>query len=139
MNLPRRLAWLAIASLLLAGCTYYPTVADTGGPRMEPKWGRLVRTPAGAVCYFELESTSKYADLLVGAESEAARVVQIESADGKPVTSVPVAGESRVGFHPEGLHITLSDLVHPLSPGEGVIVTLVFAKSGRIGVLSRVE
>ena len=134
-----RPAPLALLLLLLAGCTYYPAPADTGGPRMEPKWGRLVRTPAGAVCYFELESTSKYGDLLVAAESEAARVVRIEGANGAPVASVAVAGESRVGFHPQGLHIALSDLVRPLTPGDGVIVILVFAKSGRIGVLSRVE
>ena len=33
----------------------------------------------------------------------------------------------------------LSDLTQPLNPGDGIIVTLVFAKSGRIGVVSRVE
>jgi copper(I)-binding protein len=139
MTLTRRRAPLALLLLLLAGCTYYPGPADTGGPRMEPKWGRLVRTPTGALCFFELESTSKYGDLLVAAESEAARVVQIQGANGAPVKSVAIAGESRVGFHPSGLRIALSDLTRSLSPGDGVIVTLVFAKSGRIGVLSRVE
>jgi copper(I)-binding protein len=134
-----RRAPLALLLLLLAGCTYYPSPADTGSPRMEPKWGRLVRTSGGAMCYFELESTSKYGDRLVAAESEAARVVQIQTADGAPVTAVEIAGESRLGFHPEGLRIALSDLTKPLTPGDGVIVTLVFVKSGRIGVLSRVE
>ena len=130
---------LALLLLLLAGCTYYPSPADTGGSRMEPKWGRLVRTPTGAHCFFELESTSKYGDLLVAAESEVARNVQIETADGARVATVEVAGESRLDFHPNGLRIALSDLTQRLNPGEGVIVTLVFAKSGRIGVLSRVE
>jgi hypothetical protein len=92
----RRAAPLALALLLLAGCTYYPTVDDTGSPRMEPKNGRLVRTAGGAVCYFDLESTGKFGDLLVAAESAAARRVAIVSAEGAAVTSVAVGGQSRV-------------------------------------------
>jgi copper(I)-binding protein len=135
----RRATPLGLALLLLAGCTYYPTVDDTGSPRMEPKNGRLVRTAGGAVCYFDLESTGKFGDLLVAAESAAARRVAIVSAEGAAVTSVAVGGQSRLEFRPGGLRITLSELTQPLTPGDGVIVTLVFAKSGRIGVVSRVE
>jgi copper(I)-binding protein len=135
----RRAAPLVLIFLLLAGCTYYPTVGDTGSPRLEPKNGRLVRTAGGAVCYFQLDSTGKFGDLLVSAESAAARRVAIVSADGAPVSSIAVAGESRLDFRPDGPRITLAELTQPLSPGDGVIVTLVFAKSGRIGVVSRVE
>jgi copper(I)-binding protein len=135
----RRAAPLALVLLLLAGCTYYPSAVDTGSPRMEPKNGRLVRTPGGADCYFDLESTGKFGDLLLAAESTAARRVDIVTADGARVTRITVPGESRIAFRPEGFRITLSDLTQPLKPGDGVIVTLVFAKSGRIGVVSRVE
>jgi copper(I)-binding protein len=135
----RRAAPLALVLLLLSGCVYYPTVGDTGSPRMEPKNGRLVRTAGGAVCYFDLESTGKFGDLLVSAESTAARRVAIVSADGAPVSSIAVAGESRLDFRPDGPRITLAELTQPLISGDGVIVTLVFAKSGRIGVVSRVE
>ena len=135
----RRAAPLVLIFLMLAGCTYYPTVGDTGSPRLEPKNGRLVRTAGGAVCYFQLESTGKFGDLLVSAESAAARRVAIVSADGAPVSSIAVAGESRLDFRPDGPRITLAELTQPLIPGDGVIVTLVFAKSGRIGVVSRVE
>jgi copper(I)-binding protein len=135
----RRAAPLVLVVFLLAGCTYYPIAADTGSPRMEPKNGRLVRTPGGAVCYFDLESTGKYGDLLLAAESAAARRVDIVTADGAPVTRLTVPGDSRLAFRPEGFRITLSELTWPLIPGDGVIVTLVFAKSGRIGVVSRVE
>jgi copper(I)-binding protein len=135
----RRAAPLVLIVLLLAGCTYYPTVGDTGSPRMEPKNGRLVRTAGGAVCYFQLDSTGKFGDLLVSAESAAARRVAIVSADGAPVSSIAVAGESRLDFRPDGPRITLAEITQPLIPGDGVIVTLVFAKSGRIGVVSRVE
>ena len=34
----RRAAPLVLVMLLLSGCTYYPTVDDTGSPRLEPKW-----------------------------------------------------------------------------------------------------
>jgi copper(I)-binding protein len=134
-----RLAPLALVLTLLAGCTYYPTVVDTGSPRLEPKNGRLVRTEGGAVCYFQLDSTGKYGDLLVAAESQVARRVQIVTPDGAPVATVDVPGESRIDFRPDGLRIALSELTQPLTPGDGVIVTLVFAKSGRIGIVSRVE
>jgi len=135
----RRAAPLALILLLVAGCTYYPTVDDTGSPRLEPKNGRLVRTAGGAVCYFELESTGKFGDLLVSAESTAARRVAIVAANGAPVSSLAVPGQSRVDFRPDGPRITLAELTQPLIPGDGVIVTLVFVKSGRIGVVSRVE
>ena len=130
---------LAVVVLLLGGCTYYPTVRDTGGPRMEPKNGRLVRVQGGANCYFDLESTGKYEDMLLSAESQAARRVQIVSDDGQPIAVLRVPGETRLVFGPGGPRITLAELTHPLTPGEGVIVTLVFAKSGRIGVVSVVE
>ena len=134
-----RLAPLALVLAFVAGCTYYPTIVDTGGPRLEPKNGRLVRTDAGAVCYFELESTGKFGDTLLSAESQFARRVQIEASNGAPIGTLDVPGFSHLDFRPDGLRITLSELTEPLVPGEGVIVTLVFAKSGRIGVVGKVE
>jgi len=53
--------------------------------------------------------------------------------------TLAVADQSRVDFRPDGPRITLAELTQPLIPGDGVIGTLVFAKSGRIGVVSRVE
>lgn len=134
-----RRAVLSALALTLAGCTYYPTIRDTGGPRMEPKNGRLVRIPGGAVCYFDLESTGKYEDVLISAESVAARRVQLVASDGKPLNLMTIPGETRLVFGPAGPRITLADLTQPLTPGDGVIVTLIFSKSGRIGVVSVVE
>ena len=77
---------MLVTTLLgLAGCTVYPMVRDTGSPRMEPKNGRLVRVQGGAICYFDLESTGKYEDTLLAAESQAARRVQIVGDNGQPV------------------------------------------------------
>jgi copper(I)-binding protein len=110
---------LALVVLLLGGCTYYPTVRDTGGPRMEPKNGRLVRAQGGANCYFDLESTGKYEDTLLSAESQAARRVQIVSDDGQPIAVLPIPGDTRLVFGPGGPRITLAEITHPLTPGEG--------------------
>jgi len=106
---------------------------------MEPKNGRLVRVQGGANCYFDLESTGKYEDILLSAESQAARRVQIVSDDGRPIAVLPIPGDTRLVFGPGGPRITLAELTQPLTPGDGVIVTLIFAKSGRIGVVSVVE
>ena len=135
----RRLAPFALLVVLLAGCTYYPAPGDTGSPRIEPRNGRLVRTTDGAICYFDLDSTGGYGDLLLGAESAIAREVRILAPDGAQVASVAIPPVSRVDFRPDGLRLALTGLTQPLIPGQGVIVTLVFEKSGRVGVVSRVE
>ena len=135
----RRLALLALAVALLGGCTYYPQVVDTGGVRMEPKNGRLVRTDGGAICYFDLHSTGKYGDQLLAAESRVAKRVEIVAANGTPLGALAVPGDTRIDFRPDGPRVVLSELTQPLTPGDGVIVTLIFQKSGRIGVISVVE
>ena len=86
---------------------------------MEPKNGRLVRVQGGANCYFDLESTGKYEDTLLSAESQAARRVQIVSDDGRPIAVLRVPGETRLVFGPGGPRITLAEVTHPLTPGEG--------------------
>ena len=135
----RRLALLALAVAFLSGCTYYPMIVDTGGVRMEPKNGRLVRTDGGAVCYFALHSTGKYGDQLLAAESPVATRVEIVAANGTPLGVLAVPGDTRIDFRPGGPRIVLSELTQPLTPGDGVIVMLVFQRFGRIGVISVVE
>lgn len=133
-----RVALLALLSTLLVGCTYYPMVTDTGGIRIEPKYGRIVRAADGARCYFRLDNTSKYGDTLLGAESQIARRVRVLSPNGSPLV-LDVPGDSHIDFVPGGLTVALFDLTEPLKTGDGVIVMLIFKKSGRIGVVSVVE
>ena len=134
-----RLARLALAVAFLAGCTYYPSVLDTGGVRMEPKNGRLVRMDGGALCFFDLYSTGKYGDRLIAAESAAAKRADIVAADGTPLGALVVPGETRIDFRPDGPRVVLRELSQPLAPGDGIIVTLIFQKAGRIGVITLVE
>jgi copper(I)-binding protein len=63
----------------------------------------------------------------------------VVAADGSPLGALMVPGMTRVDFRPDGPRIVLTELTQPLTPGDGVIVTLIFQKSGRIGVVSVVE
>jgi hypothetical protein len=46
---------------------------------------------------------------------------------------------ARADCRPDGLPVALSQLNPPLTPGDGIIVTPVFARSCPIGAVSHVE
>jgi copper(I)-binding protein len=131
----------ALAMLPLAACTYYPTVQEVGGVRLQPEEGRVVRQSDAnaAVFHVQLKSTGKYGDTLLRAEAPIARRAQLLEANGSPVGQIEIPGETVVKFGAEGPRIVLSDLTRTLTPGEVVIVTLYFQKSGALGVISVVQ
>ena len=135
-----RAAGLALAVLVLAaGCVYYPMVTDLGGVRLMPTKGRVVREGAGAIFYAEIDSTGKFGDTLVHAETPIAHRVQLVDARGAPLPRLAVPAVSLVRLAPGAPHIVLADLTRPLRPGEVIIITLVFEKTGAVGVISTVE
>lgn len=139
---PSRAAGLALALLALAaGCTYYPTAPDVGGVRLQPEKGRAVRASSAneVVVYFQLNSTGKYGDVLLGAEAPVARRAELRSSWGNRVSEIDIPGQSVVKFGKDGPSIVLSDLTRTLTPGEVIIVTVHFAKSGAIGIITVVE
>jgi copper(I)-binding protein len=127
------LLWLA------SGCTYYPSVADMGGVRLQPERARAVRQANEAVVYFRLRSTGKYGDVLTGAETPVARRAELRDANGKTVAQIEVPGETAVSFDERGPRVVLSDLTRELTPGETIIVTLRFQKTGALGLVTAVE
>ena len=133
-----RRAALAALTLLLAGCVYYPTIMDAGGPRIRTENGRAVREGAGALVYFDVNSTGKYGDAIVGVVTPVARQAQVVS-EGAPALRLEIPGATTVKFAPGGPHVVLAELQHPLSQGETFIVTLQFEKSGGIGIVTVVE
>ena len=135
----RRAAPVLLVALVLAACTYYPTVPDIGGIRIRPQNARAVLQPSGLGVYMDLASTGKYGDAIVGASSEIARRAALVVPGGPPVARVEVPGETTVRLAPEGPHIVLSALTRTVQPGEVVLVTLLFEKVGRIGVPARIE
>src|SRR5262245_27393675 len=139
---PRRLRGALPALLVLwlaSGCTYYPSVEHMGGVRLQPERARAVRSASEAVVHFKLRSTGKYGDVLTGAETPAARRAELRDANGKTVTEIEVPGQTAVTFDEKGPRIVLSDFTQELKPGDVIIVTLRFQKSGNLGLVTAVE
>ena len=135
---PRRAAVLAVA-LLLAGCVHYPTVADVGGTNLRTANGRAVRQDGRTLVSFEVISTGKYGDVITALSTPVARQAQLVDAAGSPLVRLEVPGATTVKFTAGGPHAVLTDLQRPLTPGETFILTLMFEKSGGIGVVTLVE
>jgi len=125
--------------LLAGGCVYYPTVADVGGVRLLPEHGRLVRSGDGALFFADINNTGMFEDVLVRVETPIAKRAQLVSQTGAPLARLLVPGTSQVRLHAGGERVALSELTRELKPGEVVIVTLYFEKSGPLGVVSPVE
>jgi len=134
----RRAARAALA-LLLAGCVHYPTVMDTGGVRIRTENGRAVRQGDRLVVSCDIASTGKYGDVIVSVTTPVARQAQIVNVRGAPLGRLEVPGATTVHFTPAGPHIVLTDLQRPVERGETFIVTLMFQKSGGIGVVTLLE
>ena len=140
-----RLAGAALAALLaarLAACGAEPVVPaelpsvvaseaiSIAEPRVRlPPEGRDV-----TAAYLTLRALKPEGDVLIGASSPVARVVElhahIEGADGmKRMTKlerVELAPDRTVPFTPGGLHLMLIDVDGPLEPGRSVPMTLRF-------------
>jgi len=135
----RRRAALALLTLVLGGCVHYPTVDDIGGVRIRTENGKAVRQGDGVAVYFQVVSTGKFGDVLENVAAPVARQARLVDAAGATMTPMEVPGATTVKFAADGPHIVLDDLTRPLTPGETIIVTLLFQKSGGIGIVTLVE
>ena len=126
-------------ALLLAGCVYYPTVGDIGGARLSPERGRVVRNGEGALFFVDINSVGMFEDSLVKVETTIAKRAQLLTQAGEPLAKITVAPTALTRLHSGGERVALSELTRELRPGEVVIVTLYFEKSGALGVVSPVE
>ena len=137
----RRLLRLPLIVLSLAGCIIYPSVERAGTVKIRPENGRILRaaSPGGtAVMYVDVVNQGGASDTLLGVQSDVAGRVELldggtrlEELEIPSATTVPLASEAR--------HITLYDLKRDLRAGESIIVTLLFRKSGAIGVITAVQ
>lgn len=129
------------AALFLAAAA--PAAAETGAIRIEHPWSRA--TPAGATtgaAYMTIENGSNAEDRLTGATSDVAATTEIHEmkmADGvmkmRAVTDgLAVPAHGSVALKPGGYHVMLIGLKKPLKAGETVVLTLDFAKAGKVDV-----
>lgn len=134
-----RRAALTALLVLVTGCVHYPTVMDVGGTNIRTASGRAARQDGGALVVFEVVSTGKFGDVITGVTTAVAKEARLVDAAGAPLARFEVPGATTVKFTAAGPHIVLTDLQRPLAPGETFIVTLLFEKSGGIGIVTAVE
>ena len=139
MTRARRALGPVLALVVLAGCVGYPMVNEVGGVRIQPVHGRVVREGAGAVFFADIDSTGKFDDVITRVETPIARRAQLVDASGAPLKRLTVPGTTVVRLAPGAERVQLSELTRELRPGEVVIVTLYFEKSGAVGVVAPVE
>jgi copper(I)-binding protein len=138
--MPRRV-WLCLFALSLAGCVIYPSVQRAGTVKIRPENGRILRAASpgdAAVMYVDVVNQGGASDTLLAVQTDvAARAellndgTRLDQLEIPPGTTVPLASETR--------HITLYELKRNLQVGESIIVTLLFKKSGAIGVITAVQ
>jgi copper(I)-binding protein len=125
--------------LLMTACT---AALAADGITVSGAWARATAPgqKTGAV-YLELKSAQDAA--LVGAESPAARKVELHSttldsgvARMRPAARIALPANTPVKIAPGGFHLMLVDVRQPLKSGDRVAVTLIIERDG---VRSKVE
>jgi copper(I)-binding protein len=147
---------LILTVALVAAQCVAPTVqeaAPASGRSDEPKivvmepWSRPSPVMAGnGAVYMTLVNEGGSPDVLVGAETDAAEVVELHESKMEgdamkmsrvPDIQVPAGGSAKL--EPGGLHLMLIDLRWELTPGDTIPLTLQFEKSGTITIEAEVR
>ncbi|MGP0105012.1 copper chaperone PCu(A)C [Rhodoblastus sp.] len=133
----------AAAALFLAA----PALAQTAAIRIEQPWARA--TPAGATAgavYMTIDNLADAEDRLTGVSSDAAartEIHEMKMADGimkmrAVADGLAVPAHGAAALKPGGYHVMLIGLKKPLTAGEKVVLTLDFAKAGKVEVSAQV-
>jgi len=100
---------------------------------MMPATGHMHGDTGTGAVYVTLRNTGAIPDVLVGASSEAAEVVELHETirDGevmrmRPVETLALPAGATLAMKPGGLHIMLIHLKRALRPGDRVPLTLTF-------------
>jgi copper(I)-binding protein len=89
--------------------------------------------------YFDVISTGKFGDTIDSVAAPVARQARLVDAAGGQLAQLEVPGATTMKFAADGPHVVLDQLTRPLTPGETIIVTLLFQKSGGVGIVTLVE
>ena len=142
--MPHTLRRSALAACALLVSAPAAVAAPAHALRLEAGWSRPV--PAGldtGVGYGVIVNDGDAPDTLVSASSPDARAVELhESMTVKgpmgpmmhmaATPALPIPAHGRVALAPQGRHLMLMGLKHPLKTGARVPVTLVFQHAGRV-------
>ncbi len=144
MNTIPSISRRALLGAVLAAASL-PLAAGTGEVRhgdLVIRAARVTATVKGQKAtgaFMEIENRGGEAEILLGADSPVAKMVQIhrtEFENGiarmRPAGRVTIPAGGRVVLARGGLHVMLMGLTRPLAPGETVPLTLRFARAGAV-------
>jgi hypothetical protein len=126
---------LLVAGMVPAAVVAAPTtlIAVVGA------WIRPAQAGMNGAGYMTLVNRGRLADRLIGASSPVAAQVSLHRSleiggvmTMRPVPVLDVGAGARVSFAPGGLHLMFEGLRRPLLAGQGVPVSLMFARAGRV-------
>jgi len=110
-------------------------------------WARA--TPASAAngaVYLTITNHGTTDDRLTGASTAVASKAQMHvtlNENGvmkmRPMADVPIKAGGSAQFKPDGMHIMLLGLKHPLKAGDSFLLTLTFDKAGAVETMVKVE
>lgn len=139
----KKFATLLAAALITFGSL--TTLADAheqkvGDLVLHHAWSRA--TPGGAktgAAFVEIENTGDTPDQLLSASSDVAAMTQVhqmsmenDMMSMKPAGIVDIPAHGKVELKPHGLHVMLMGLKKPFVEGDTFVVTLEFAKAGKV-------
>ncbi len=108
--------------------------------------GGMHGSGVNSAVYFDLHNHATTADVLLRAESEVAKLVEIHETKMVdnvmqmiPQEKIEVLADADLKFKPGGLHIMLIDLKRDLNVGDKFTVTLVFEKAGPLTIEAEVR
>lgn len=139
----KKLVILLLAALIsLGGFTTLASAHEqkAGDLILHHAWSRA--TPGGAktgAAFVEIENTGDTPDQLLGASSDIAALTEVhqmsmenDMMSMKPAGVVDIPAHSKVALKPHGLHVMLMGLRKPFIEGDTFVVTLEFAKAGKV-------
>ncbi len=125
-----------------------PAPAAAQKAAIDPTDAWVRATPGGAqnaAVYLHIVNAGKDDDTLNGAQTDNARHASIHTtamaggmAQMRSAAALPIPRASTVTLAPGGTHIMLEGLKAPLREGESFIMTLTFAKAGKISTTVKV-
>ncbi|GAB4574095.1 MAG: hypothetical protein Kow0077_18920 [Anaerolineae bacterium] len=142
-----RAAAATMADSEAAGADATATSEGMGGMNSDSEAMDMAGSPAVSAAYLTLTNSGGAADRLVGAETDAATVVEIHTVEMdngvmrmRPVADgieVPAGGS--ISLEPGGYHLMLIDLTRDLVAGETIALTLHFASGKTLQVEAEVR
>jgi periplasmic copper chaperone A len=134
----KRLAYLLVISIFLAGC------AGAKGQQITVKgaWARPAPAGGNSAAYFTIDNPTGEEDALISAAASVAQTAELHEskmdANGTmsmtPQDSVPIPANATVEFQPAGLHVMLINLPKDLKVGDHFTLILAFKQAGDIQV-----